>query len=124
MYIPKKGTRRFHLFNIVNESGGITTERIIQKHGLMGFPAHYEMTSDLNAIVNFGGLNKVGNIYFPITQDKPKEQEKKNIVPSREPFPFKPLTKIPPKISPRGQNIEKRSFQICKSKIKPTKNDL
>ncbi len=123
MYIPKKGSRRHDLYEIVNKSRGITTQRIIEKHGLFGLPAHYELTSELNVLVKLGAIKALGDIYFPVYQNEP-HIEKKDLVPSREAKEFKPLTTFLPKESPRGQPIERRSFQICKSKVKPTKNDF
>ncbi len=117
MYIPKKGSRRHDLYQIVNKSRGITTQRIIEKHGLFGLPAHYELTSELNSLVKLGAIKSLGDIYFPVTQNEPYI-EKKDLVPSREVREFKPLKTFLPKESPRGQPIEKRSFQYCTSRIK------
>jgi hypothetical protein len=117
MYIPKKGSRRYELYQIVNKSRGITTHRIIEKHGLFGLPAHYEMTSELNTLVRLGCIKCKDNIYFPITQNEPFLEDK-DIVPSREPKEFKPLKTFLPKESPRGQPIEARSFKYCNSRIK------
>ncbi len=117
MYIPKKGSRRYELYEIVNKSRGITTERIIEKHGLLGLPAHYEMTSELNILVKLGAIKSLKDIYFPVTQNEPY-LESKDLVPSREPKEFKPLKTFLPKESPRGQPIEARSFQYCNSRIK------
>jgi hypothetical protein len=117
MYIPKKGSRRYDLYQIVNKSRGITTQKIIEKHGLLGLPAHYEMTSELNTLVKLGAIKALDNIYFPVTQNEPYIQGD-DLVPSREAREFKPLKTFLPKESPRGQPIEARSFKYCNSRIK------
>ncbi len=120
MYSPKEGTRRFNLYQIVKKYNGVTSRRVHNEWGLLGYGDRGEITGDLNTLVKKGVLKKIGDIYFPLEATEEVEE----IVQSREPFEFKPLKTFLPKESPRGQPIERRSFQICKSKIKPTKNDF
>jgi hypothetical protein len=120
MYIPRIGSRRAELIEIVNKSGGITVERLIEKHGMIGCT---DITRELKRLVSYKCIKQIGNVFFPIYRDKPVEKEPENIVPSREPFPFKPLKTFPRSISPRGQPIEYRGFKTCKSDVK-IKNNL
>ena len=122
MYIPRIGSRRAELIEIVNKSGGITVERLIEKHGMIGCT---DITRELKRLVSYKCIKQIGNVFFPIYRDKPVEKEPENIVPSREPFPFKPLKTFPRTVSPRGQPIEKRSFKTCKSNVRfKRENDL
>ncbi len=36
MYVPRVNSRREKLIEIVNKSGGITIEKLVEKHGLLG----------------------------------------------------------------------------------------
>jgi hypothetical protein len=126
MYVPRIGSRRAEFIDIVNNSGGITVERIIQKHGMMNFANSWDMTTELRKLVRYKCIKQIGDVFFPIYKDTPaKFEEDKNLVPPREPVPFKPLQTFPPTISPRGQVIERRSFKTCKSNVRyQGKNDL
>lgn len=126
MYVPRIGSRRAEFIDIVNNSGGITVERIIQKHGMMNFANSWDMTTELRKLVRYKCIKQIGDVFFPIYKDTPaKFEEDKNLVPPREPVPFKPLQTFPPTVSPRGQPIERRSFKTCKSNVRyQGKNDL
>ena len=125
MYLPRIGSRRAELIEIVNKSGGITVERLIEKHGMMGCAEPWNITSELKKLVRYKCIKQIGNVFFPVYRDKPVETEPTNLVPPREAVPFKPLKTFPPTVSPRGQPIERRSFKTCKSNVRyQGKNDL
>ena len=126
MYVPRIGSRRAEFIDIVNNSGGITVERIIQKHGMMNFANSWDMTTELRKLVRYKCIKQIGDVFFPIYKDTPaKFEEDKNLVPPREPVPFKPLQTFPPTVSPRGQPIERRSFKTCKSNVRyQSKNEI
>ena len=126
MYVPRVGSRRAEFIDIVNNSGGITVKQIIQKHGMMGFAVEWDITTELRKLVRYKCIKQIGDVFFPIYKDTPaKFEEDKNLVPPREPVPFKPLKTFPPTVSPRGQPIERRSFKTCKSNVRyQSKNDI
>lgn len=125
MYVPRIGSRRAEFIDIVNKSGGITVKQIIQKHGMMGFANEWDITTELRKLVRYKCFKQEGDVFFPIYKDKPNPVDEKQLVPPREPVPFKPLKTFPPTISPRGQVIERRSFKTCKSNVRyQSKNDL
>jgi hypothetical protein len=125
MYVPRVGSRRAEFIDIVNNSGGITVKQIIQKHGMMGFANEWDITTELRKLVRYKCFKQEGDVFFPIYKDKPNPIDEQQLVPSREPVPFKPLKTFPPTISPRGQVIERRSFKTCKSNVRyQSKNDL
>lgn len=125
MYVPRIGSRRAEFIDIVNKSGGITVKQIIQKHGMMGFAVEWDITTELRKLVRYKCFKQEGDVFFPIYKDKPNPVDEQQLVPPREPVPFKPLKTFPPTISPRGQVIERRSFKTCKSNVRyQSKNDL
>lgn len=125
MYVPRIGSRRAEFIDIVNNSGGITVKQIIQKYGMMGFANEWDITTELIKLVRYKCFKQEGDVFFPIYKDKPSPVDEKQIVPPREPVPFKPLKTFPPTVSPRGQPIERRSFKTCKSNVRyQSKNDL
>lgn len=126
MYQPRSGSRREQILQIVNSSGGITTERFAKQYGIMGFENIWAVTSELRKLARYGCIKQIGNVFFSVSQQKPVETgEVKNLVPAREPVPFTPLKIFPPKISPRGQPIERREFKNCRSNIRyQGKNDV
>ena len=125
MYIPRVGSRRAEFIDIVNKSGGITVERIVKQYGMLGFPDVWNITSELRKLVRYKCIKNIGDVFFPIYKDKPNPVDEKQLVPPREPVPFKPLKTFPPTVSPRGQPIERRSFKTCKSNVRyQGKNDL
>jgi hypothetical protein len=126
MYVPRIGSRREKLIEIVNKSGGITIERLVEKHGMLGAADTMFLIRDLKKLAKLYCINQIGDVFFPIYKDTPaKFEEDKNLVPPREPVPFTPLKTFPPTISPRGQPIERRSFKTCKSNVRyQSKNDI
>jgi hypothetical protein len=125
MYLPREGSRREQLIEIVNKSGSITVERLVKKHGMMGFSDTWNITIELRKLAKLGSIKYEGDVFFPAHRDKPAIISDDNLVPSREPVPFKPLKTFPPTISPRGQVIERRSFKTCKSNVRyQSKNDI
>jgi hypothetical protein len=126
MYVPRIGSRREKLIEIVNKSGGITIERLVEKHGMLGAADTMFLIRDLKKLAKLYCINQIGDVFFPIYKDTPaKFEEDKNLVPPREPVPFTPLKTFPPTISPRGQPIERRSFKTCKSSVRyQSKNDI
>ena len=126
MYIPREGSRRSEFIEIINNSGGITIERLIARHGMMDFPEVCNIASELRKLVRLNCIKQIGTVFFPIFRDKPVDLDVKvNLAPPREPIPFKPLQTFPPNISPRGQPIERRHFKTCKSNVRyQGQNDL
>ena len=126
MYVPREGSRREQLIEIVNKSGGITAERLIENYEILEFSNAWNITRELKKLVNFGCIKQIGDVFFPVFKVKPVNEDNEiNLVPPREPVPFKPLQTFPPTISPRGQIIERRSFKTCKSNVRyQSKNDF
>jgi hypothetical protein len=126
MYVPRIGSRREKLIEIVNNSGGITIERLIEKHGMLGAAETWFLIRDLKKLAKLHCINQIGDVFFPIYKSVPAVFEvDKNLVPAREPVPFTPLKTFPPTLSPRGQPIERRSFKTCKSSVRyQSKNDV
>jgi hypothetical protein len=126
MYVPRIGSRREKLIEIVNKSGGITIERLVEKHGMLGAADTMFLIRDLKKLAKLYCINQIGDVFFPIYKSVPAVFEvDKNLVPPREPVPFTPLKTFPPTISPRGQPIERRSFKTCKSSVRyQSKNDI
>jgi hypothetical protein len=126
MYVPREGSRRELLIEIVNKSGGITIERLVEKHGMLGATEIWNLIRDLKKLAKLHCINQIGDVFFPIYKSVPAVFEvDKNLVPPREPVPFTPLKTFPPTISPRGQPIERRSFKTCKSNVRyQSKNDV
>lgn len=101
----------------IERHGGMTFDVFLRKCGDFNFSKPWDLKGELNTLVRLGCLDFKDDIYFP--KDRTDEVVMQdNIVPSREPMPFKPLKTFLPKESPRGQPIEQRTFQICKSNIK------
>jgi hypothetical protein len=126
MYVPREGSRREQLIEIVNKSGGITAERLIENYEILEFSNAWNITRELKKLVNFGCIKQIGDVFFPVFKVKPVNEDNEiNLVPPREPVPFKPLQTFPPTISPRGQVIERRSFKTCKSNVRyQSKNEI
>ena len=104
-------------------NGGMTANMLIMNYGLFGYENIAELKEELNILVSYGKLRKGGNYYFP-TNNIERLATGKNIVPPREPVPFTPLKYVLPKVSPRGQPIEQRSFHTCTSSIKQPYQDI
>jgi hypothetical protein len=126
MYVPRIGSRREKLIEIVNKSGGITIERLVEKHGMLGAADTMFLIRDLKKLAKLYCINQISDVFFPIYKSLPAVFEvDKNLVPPREPVPFTPLKTFPPTLSPRGQPIERRSFKTCKSSVRyQSKNDV
>lgn len=118
MLEPKVGSRRYTLWQVFVNEGGMTLETLMSQHGMFGFKKLHELRSELQTLINYRCLKIIGNVYFPTTVAEQRKKEL-NIVPSREPPPFKPLKNPYPTVSPRGQVIERRSFKTCTSDIDP-----
>jgi hypothetical protein len=104
-------------------NGGMTANMLIINYGLFEYENSAELKEELNILVSYGKLRKGGNYYFP-TNNIEKLATGENIVPPREPVPFTPLKSVLPKVSPRGQPIEQRSFFTCTSAIKQPYQDI
>jgi hypothetical protein len=125
MYVPRIGSRREKLIEIVNNSGGITIERLIEKHGMLGAAETWFLIRDLKKLAKLHCINQIGDVFFPIFKAKPVEIDNKaDLVPPRTAPPFMPLQTYLPTISPRGQVIERRSFKTCKSNVRYQKQYL
>jgi hypothetical protein len=126
MYVPREGSRRELLIEIVNKSGGITIERLIENHGMLGATETWNLIRDLRKLAKLHCINQIGDVFFPIFKVKPVDiDEKIELVPPRTAPLFKPLQTYLPTISPRGQVIERRTFKTCKSNVRyQSKNDI
>jgi len=126
MYVPRVNSRREKLIEIVNKSGGITIEKLVEKHGLLGAADPWYLIRDLRKLAVLHSISQIGDVFFPIFKPNPAEiDDKVDLVPPRTAPPFKPLQTFPPTVSPRGQPIERRSFKTCKSNVRyQSKNDL
>lgn len=126
MYVPRIGSRREKLIEIVNNSSGITIERLIEKHGMLGAAEAWFLIRDLKRLAKLHCINQIGNVFFPIFKAKPVEiDDKVDLVPPRTAPQFMPLKTYLPTISPRGQVIERRTFKTCKSNVRyQSKNDI
>ena len=125
MYVPRVNSRRAKILDIINDSGGITIERFIEKYGMMKFESILHIANEFRKLVKLNVIKQLGTVYFPVYRDKPVSKEPDNLVPPREALPFKPLKTFPRTVSPRGQPIEKRSFKTCKSNVRyKRENDL
>ena len=126
MYVPRIGSRRELLIEIVNKSGGITIQRLIEKHGMLGAAETWFLIRDLRRLAKLHCINQIGDVFFPIFKAKPTEiDDKVDLVPPRTAPPFMPLKTYLPTISPRGQVIERRTFKTCKSNVRyQSKNDI
>lgn len=112
-------TRRERILEVFHKHGGMTADALLTNFGLFGCTRSYELRSELQTLVNYGKLRQIGNVYFPT--GKPfKEAKVMDIVPPKYQPPFKQLNTFLPKVSPRGQQIENRTFYTCTSNIKDT----
>lgn len=112
-------SRRERILEVFLKHGGMTADSFITNFGLFGCNKSYELKSELQTLVNYGKLRQIGNVYFPTGQPE-RIAKVMDIVPPRELPKFKPLQSFLPKVSPRGQKIENRSFYTCTSNIKAT----
>jgi len=126
MYVPREGSRREQLIDIVNKSGGITVEKLIERYGMLGCTDSWNLLRELRRLASLYCINNTGDVFFPIFRTKPVDMNAKiELVPPRTAPIFKPLQTFPPTVSPRGQPIERRTFKTCKSNVRfQGKNDL
>ena len=110
-------TRREKILEVFHKHGGMTADAMLMNFGLFGFEKSYDLKSELQTLVNYQKLRKVGNVYFPVGQPE-KVAKVMDIVPAKYQPEFKPLKQFLPKVSPRGQQIAERSFKTCVSNIK------
>lgn len=109
---PKVNSRRWHLWQLFVKEGGMTLDELICNHGMFGMAKRHMLDRELMMLCDYKVLKLIDETYIAINAERTPVVEP-NLVPSREPFPFKPLKDFYPKVSPRGQPIEKRSFQTC-----------
>jgi hypothetical protein len=117
-YKPKIGSKRETIYKFVLANPGLSAIQVWRRTKL--YDDQFMVTRELNMLVTFKALKEVNGLYY----ERIEEPEIVTEVLIRQPFVFKPLNNFLPKLSPRGQPIEHRSFKICKSSVKPTKNDL
>lgn len=109
-------TRREKILEVFHKHGGMTADALLTNFGLFGCGRTYELKSELQTLVNYAKLRQIGNVYFPTGQPA-KEAVVMEIVPSKYQPKFKPLSTFLPKLSPRNQTIENRSFYTCTSRL-------
>ncbi len=112
-------TRREKILEVLHKHGGMTADALLTNFGLFGCTRSYELRSELQTLVNYKKLIMIGNVYFPTGQTV-KEAKVMEVVPLRYQPAFKQLNTFLPKISPRGQVIENRTFHTCSSNIRET----
>ena len=112
-------TRREKILEVFHKNGGMTQDALLTNFGLFGCIRGYELRAELQTLVNYGKLRMLGNVYFP-TKQPAKEAKVMEVVPPRYQSAFKQLNTFLPKISPRGQAIENRTFHTCSSNIRET----
>jgi hypothetical protein len=112
-------TRREKILEVFHKHGGMTQDALLTNFGLFGCIRSYELRAELQTLVNYGKLRMLGNVYFP-TKQPAKEAKVMEVVPPRYQPAFKQLNTFLPKISPRGQAIENRTFHTCSSNIRET----
>ena len=117
MLIPKEGSKRAEILRTVIEYGSVSTKEIEEIFGRFGFTRPARMRAALQELVINRCLKVIDGVYYPIEEMKPRDRQK-NIAEHKEPPIFKPLKTFLPKVSPRGQRIEERSFKTCTSNIK------
>ena len=109
-------TRREKILEVFHKHGGMTSDALIMNFGLFGYDKTYDVRTELQTLVNYAKLRVIGNVYFPTGQPV-KEAKVMEIVPPKYQPEFKPLSTFLPKLSPRNQTIENRSFHTCTSRI-------
>ena len=119
MLIPKEGSKRAEILRTVIEYGSVSSKEIEEIFGRFGFTRPARMRAALQELVVNRCLKVVDGVYYPMEEMKPKSRQD-NVAEHKEPLVFKPLKTFLPKVSPRGQAIEERSFKTCTSNIKDT----
>lgn len=109
-------TRRDRILEVFHKHGGMTADSLLTNFGLFGCTRSYELRSELQTLVNYQQLRKIGNVYFPAGKSE-KMAKVMEIVPPKYQPEFKQLNTFLPKISPRGQQIENRTFYTCTSRL-------
>ena len=117
MLIPKENSKRAEVLRTVIEYGGISVAEIEMLFGKLGFSKPSKMKASLQDLLINGCVKLVDGVYYPLEQAKPKALQK-NVAGPKEPLSFKPLKTFLPKVAPRGQAIEERSFKTCTSNVK------
>ena len=115
-YKPKSGSKRATLLEFVLKNPGLTLGQIWRRTKL--YDDQSMIIRELNTLITFKALREENGLYYEYVP----EPEIVTEVLIRQPFIFKPLNNFLPKVSPRGQPIEHRSFQICKSDVKLKNN--
>jgi hypothetical protein len=109
-------TRRERILEVIHKHGGMTLDSLVMNFGLFGCSRTYELRAELQTLVNYAKLRQIGNVYFP--KGKPEQMAKvMDIVPPKYQPKFKPLSTFLPKLSPRNQTIENRTFYTCTSRL-------
>ena len=116
MLIPKEGSKRAEILRTVIENGGLSIKEIEEIFGRFGFTRPARMKAALQDLVINRCLKVIDGVYYPIGEVIPKS--KRDNVAEPKTVDFKPLKTFLPKVSPRGQVIEERSFKTCTSNIK------
>jgi hypothetical protein len=109
-------TRREKILEVFHKHGGMTADALLMNFGMFKYGHDYELMSALQDLVNYKKLFILGNVYFPVGQ-LVEESKVMEIAPPRYQAPFKPLNTFLPKVSPRGQAIENRTFHTCTSRV-------
>jgi len=109
-------TRREKILDVFYKHGGMTADALLTNFGLFGCGRTYELKSELQTLVNYAKLRQIGNVYFPTGQPAKEAVVMEIVLPRYQPQ-FKPLSTFLPKLSPRNQTIENRSFYTCTSRL-------
>lgn len=115
-YKPKTGSKRARLYDFVIKNPGLNIGQIWRRSKL--HEDQFMVTRELNILIKFNVIKEDCGKYY---QHIPEPEIVTEVL-IRQPFIFKPLNNFLPKVSPRGQPIEHRSFQICKSEVKLKNN--
>lgn len=109
-------TRREKILEVFHKHGGMTADALLMNFGMFKYERDYELRTALKDLVNYQKLRLIGNVYFPVGQPA-KEATVMQVVPPKYQPKFKPLSTFLPKLSPRNQTIETRSFYTCTSRL-------
>lgn len=115
-YKPKTGSKRAKLYEFVLANQGLNISQIWRRSKL--HDDQFMVARELNILIKFKAIREEDGKYY----EHIPEPEIVTEVLIRQPFIFKPLNNFLPNVSPRGQPIEHRSFQICKSEVKLKNN--
>jgi len=114
-YKIKKGSKRETLCKYVEANPGQTFSEIFLNSKT--YDDSYSVARELRMLVLLKGLIEEDGLYYPYVEVPEIVTE----VVIRQPMIFKPLNTFLPKISPRGQPIENKSFISCNSNVKDFK---